>query len=336
MTEKDKRPRKGRGWRIFGYSVLMVTLLTVFSLGGFMLRSETLRGVVGGMLGQTPEKVFKGNTLTLLVLGCDEERYFGGQQILSSSARSDMMLLTKLDFDRKTISALSIPRDIYIRHSTVDFKHSDPDITGSRINAFHAYGGADLAEKSIEKIFDVPIDRTVVLNFDAFQELIDLLGGIEVYIKKDMQYTDVRGGLEIDLRKGRQNLSGYQAMGYVRFRKGAGENDFTRQDRQKELIMAIKDKILHQPTLIPLVADKTVEILNRRLTGGELGSLIWFAQQVPTEGIKMGSMPVNEPKRRPGGAALLYLDKEKLPDVLAEYGFKTMTSAQTSSKSRQS
>lgn len=299
-----------------------------------MLKSETLRGVVGGMLGQTPEKVFHGNTLTLLVLGCDEDRYYGGQQILSTSARSDMMLLTKLDFDRKTISALSIPRDTYIRHRNVGYKHSDPKITSSRINAFHAFGGPDLAEQAVERTLDVNIDRTVVLNFEAFQELIDLLGGIEVYIKKDMEYKDVRGGLEIDLKKGRQVLTGYQAMGYVRFRKGAGENDFTRQDRQKELIMAVKDKILQQPTLIPLVADKTVEILNRRLTGGELGSLIWFAQQVPTEGIKMGSIPVNEPSSR-SGAYLLYLDRDKLPSVLQEYGFSSTTSANSSS-SRQS
>jgi LCP family protein required for cell wall assembly len=308
----------------------MLTLLTAFSLGGFMLRSETLRGVVGGMLGQTPENVFKGNTLTLLVLGCDEDRYYGGKQILSSSARSDMMLLAKLDFDRKTISALSIPRDTFIRHRNVGYKHSDPRITGSRINAFHSFGGPDLAQQAVERTFDVTVDRTVVLNFEAFQELIDLLGGIEVYIQKDMEYKDVRGGLDIDLKKGRQVLTGYQAMGYVRFRKGAGESDFTRQDRQKELIMAIKDKILQQPTLIPLVADKTVEILDRRLTGGELGSLIWFAQQVPTEGIKMGSMPVNEPKTR-GAAYLLYLDRDKLPEVLQEFGFKTRTSARTSS-----
>lgn len=66
-------------------------------------------------------------------------------------------------------------------------------------------------------------DRTIVLNFKAFQELIDLLGGIEVFIQKDMVYKDVRGGLDIDLKKGRHNLNGVDAMGHVRFRKGAGE-----------------------------------------------------------------------------------------------------------------
>jgi len=326
MKTEEKQERKPRFWKVFGYVFLLIFIFAAFSIVGFTLKSSTIRGVVGAMLGQKPEAVFGDETLTLLILGCDEDRYYGGKQILSSAARSDMMLLAKLNFNRHTISALSIPRDLLVEHSKVGVSLPRRLGRSSRINAFHAHGGPDMSEQVVENLFDIQVDRTIVLNFEAFKELIDLLGGIEVFIQKDMVYKDVRGGLDINLKKGRHTLNGTDAMGYVRFRKGAGESDFTRQDRQKELMMAVKDKILNQPTLIPVVADKTVEILDNRLTGGELGSLIWFAQKVPTEGVKMGTIPVTEPPRR-GGAFYLYLDDSELYDTLVEYGFKGRNSA---------
>ncbi len=333
MRSEEKQERKPRFWKVFGYSVLLIFIFVAFSIVGFTLKSSTIRGVVGAMLGQKPQNVFGDESLTLLILGCDEDRYYGGKQILSSAARSDMMLLAKLNFSRHTISALSIPRDLLVEHSKVGVSLERRYGRSSRINAFHAHGGPDLSEKVVENLFDIQVDRTIVLNFNAFQELIDLLGGIEVFIQKDMIYKDVAGGLDINLKKGRHNLNGYQAMGYVRFRKGAGESDFTRQDRQKELMMAVKDKILNQPTLIPVVADKTVEILDNRLSGGELGSLIWFAQKVPTEGVKMGTIPVTEPPSR-GGPFYLYLDDSEAYDTLVEFGFKGRSSASRSGKNK--
>jgi LCP family protein required for cell wall assembly len=103
----------------------------------------------------------------------------------------------------------------------------------------------------VKKIYsdylNVPIDHMMVLDFKAFSRTIDVLGGVEVTVKKDMRYVDTADGTNINLSKGIQTLNGKQALDYVRYRKSnmgtAGSSDFERNERQQQVIAAMLNNV---------------------------------------------------------------------------------------------
>lgn len=326
------QPKRRNIFKFVAYGLLLVTVLGVFGIWGWISRSPLMTSLITNY-NKPPKEVFHQNAMNLLILGCDEDLYYGGKQVLKSAARSDMILVARMDFDKKKITGVSIPRDVSIpRKDRVD-KYKDV----VKINAAHAAGGPTFAQKVVEDMLDIEIDRTIVLDFKAFQELIDMLGGVEVVVQKDMKYTDTAGGLFIDLKKGKQVLDGYKAMGFVRFRKagkggkgGEGENDFTRQQRQKDLMMAIRNKIMQNPAAIPDVAEKSKQIFGgKAFSNDEMASLILFAKNVGAKNIKMGMIPSKERSLKP---YILEVDKEKLPEVLTEFGLKESSTASVASR----
>lgn len=173
-----------------------------------------------------------------------------------------MMLLLRLDFDQKAITGVSIPRDMIWE---VD------GYRAGKINQYHEFGGKPLAEEAVEKLVGVDIDRVAVLDFEAFQRVINLVGGIEIYVPKDMKYTDKAGGLYIDLKEGRQTLNGYNAMCFVRMRKS--DSDYERQKRQKDLMLAFKAKLQSKPEMLTTIADETINMLGGEMNADEIAAL---------------------------------------------------------------
>lgn len=274
------------------YILFLSSMVFAGGIGGWLNQSEIVRGIfIQKISNTTPQKIFSdsndgGDSLTVLILGCDKDLYYGGKQVINSHARSDMMMVVRLDFNRKIVGAVSIPRD-----TLCDL----PGYRRQKINAFHAIGGPELAHKAVEHILPgVSIDRVAVLNFDAFVEIVDILGGVELYIPKDMKYDDNAGNLHIDLKKGRQHLNGTDALGFVRFRKGknGGDSDFERQKRQKDLMFAIKEKLVQNWTQSTNVLEKTVDVSGKAFDQEEMSSLFLYMSALDTERIRMGQIPV--------------------------------------------
>lgn len=252
--------------------------------------------------GGKPQDVFTSSTLTLLILGCDEDLSYGGASVLRANARSDMMLVAKLDFDKKRIGGVSIPRDLEVQL---------PGYSAKKINAYHSIGGPDLAKKAAEEVLGVPIDKVVVLNYDAFQDIVNMVGGVDLYVPKNMKYTDRAAKLYIDFKKGRQHMDGYQAMCFARFRHS--DDDFHRMERQRDLMLAIKDGVMRNPGLIAPLSNKAVELLGGGLEGEEMIALADFAKGLPADNIKMSNLPT-----LPGRGSNLNLDIDKLDQTLRE------------------
>lgn len=317
MTKARKTPI----WIRILSGVVYVSLCTLaIGVGAVMFLfngKDVANSIVGqGIKGTPPQEIFSKNSLTMLVLGCDEDRYYGGKQILNTSARSDMMLLAKLDFDKKRITAVSIPRDLLVEM---------PGFRAMKINGFHAEGGKDpkkgreLAKQAVEFVLGIQIDRVVELNYDAFKHMIDMVGGVEVFVDKPLHYDDHRGGLHIHLDPGRQVLDGEKAMGFVRFRHS--DSDFRRQERQKSLMYSFKDKVLHNPGQLPSLGEQVRELFNRELAPDEIASIALFTRKIGNDNIKMGQIPVIELPRK----YFLGIDHEKLPAVLEQYNFAEAT-----------
>lgn len=296
--------------RVLGYLVygaFCASALGVGSVLGLVGQSEVATEMLKDTIQhRTPKSAFdEAPAINLLVLGCDEDRSYGGKKILKSQARSDMILVARIDFDAQRISGVSIPRDLEV------------DLLGYRpmkINAFHAIGGAELSQRAVEEVLDVKIDRTVVLDYKAFQEMVDMVGGVPVYIAKKMYWNDNAGDLHIDLKPGKQTLGGYDAMCFVRFRHS--DSDFERQKRQKEFMVAFKDQAMKHPAMLGRLADKAVDLLGKALTPREVAALAAFSRGVPADNIKMGQIPVVE-----GRGTNLLVDRSELRDTLREYHF---------------
>lgn len=163
----------------------------------------------------------KNRPLVYLIGGIDSQDV--------SSGRTDSLMLAVLDASDKKMSLLSIPRDLYV------------DIEGhgkTKINAAYSYGGINLTKKTVSNLFGVPIDQYVTIDFKGFEDLVDALGGIEIYVEKDLRFHDRISNKYFELSEGLQTLDGFQALNYARFRKDA-EGDYGRMRRQQEVVSQI-------------------------------------------------------------------------------------------------
>lgn len=199
---------------------------------------------------------------------------------------SDTMLLLQLDPDDKSIKILSIPKDSQV---------VIPEIGLEKISLANARGGVSLAARVVSRTLNnVPIDRYVRITTSAFRELVDLLGGVEVFVPQRMLYKDSTQQLEIDLQPGWQTLNGQQAEQFARFRDFQ-VGDITRVQRQQLLMVALRDR-LTSPTVLPRLPQLIRSIQNYADTNisiEEMLTLVNFAVELEPENLQMVLLPGN-------------------------------------------
>ncbi len=296
--------------RIINNLIYLVFLLICLLLGGFFSwsgESAIVKEFAKQTISKTtPEQVFKEDTsITVLVLGCDEDRLPGSKKVIVENARSDTILAIKFDFSTSRITGVSIPRDLMVQL---------PGYNSNKINAYHKYGGAMLAKKAAEAVMGVPLQYTVVVNYKILQEMVNLVGGVTLDVPKRMRWTDRAGDLYINLNPGVQHLDGYNAMCFVRYRYG--DSDYHRQHRQKQFILAFKDAVLSNPVVIPKLLENVKSLFKDVFTCEELASLLLFVSKIGNENIQFGTIPTIE-----AGNYYLHLNESKKQKVLQEYNF---------------
>src|SRR2546428_7269727 len=253
--------------------------------------------------------------VNILLIGVDvtiSER----RQVLPTS-RSDTLMLLSFDPQRARINVLSIPRDTF----TV-IPRFGPD----RINAAYAAGGPRLTIRTVEDLLGVPVHYYVKLGPASFGRIVDAMGGVEVDVEKDMAYTDWWANLYIDLKKGRQLLSGDQAMQYMRFRHD-DEGDIGRVRRQQQVFLAIAQRI-KSPAMIllsPRLLQAFVQHTQTNLSVSELITLGVFAARLHTADIHTATLPGE------AGPIYDYLDEAQMRQIVAEMflGVSSQTLAST-------
>ncbi len=307
MSESNPSRRRWIGFALYGVACLVA--LGLGAGAGWLSRSPLLAQAithrVQDAVGLERDKPFDGvSDLTLLVLGCDADYTRGGKKVVRKHARSDMMMVVRLNLASSKVTGLSIPRDTLVA-------------AGGRgeqkINAYHSWGGPELAQTAVETLLaGVHIDKVVVLDFDAFQEMVDIAGGVEIDVAKRMRWTDKAAKLKIDLKPGLQTLNGYDAMGFVRYRHT--DSDMHRMERQRQFMLAFKKAVLASPLRLPEIANKGVEVLNGSLTNSEILALADFAKDLSDEQIKIGTLPTVD-----AGSYNLRADSSKLAATLEEF-----------------
>lgn len=177
--------------------------------------------------------------INILLLGVDD----GDPDIPDSPRRSDTMMVASVNFERKSINLLSIPRDSRVKI---------PGYSGyDKITHAYFYGGPALAVRTTQDLLHIPIDYYVTIDWKSFIKVIDIIGGITLNVEHDMNYEDPYEQLSIHLTKGNQHLNGEKSGQYIRFRHDE-LGDIGRVERQQHFLKALHDKMLQSNTLLKL------------------------------------------------------------------------------------
>lgn len=224
--------------------------------------------------------------VNILVLGIEPPSSTIGYNPKSASTTgtSDTMLLVRFNPNRPAIRVLSIPKDSQVVL---------PKIGLDKISRAYALGGAPLTARVVSRTLNnVPIDRYLSINADALRQLVDRMGGIEVFVPQRMAYQDRTQQLQIDLEQGWQTLSGEQAEQFARFR-ASNKGDLDRIQRQQMLIAALRDR-LTSPAILPQLPEITKIMqtaVETNLSPEELRAIVRFSVQMKPEHWQMLLLP---------------------------------------------
>jgi LCP family protein required for cell wall assembly len=205
-------------------------------------------------------------------------------QINSFDGLSDVMLLIKFDPETKKIVMLSIPRDTRAEIEGFGAK---------KINAANVDGGPALTAKTVSNLLGrVGIDRYVRINVLGVAKLIDVLGGVTVYVPKDMKYQDDSQHLYINLKEGKQHLKGQQALQLLRFRHDE-LGDIGRIQRQQMVLRSLIEQTLNPSTLtqLPQILNVVKDNIDTNLTVEELVALVGFGSRTNRSNMQMLMLP---------------------------------------------
>lgn len=224
-------------------------------------------------------------SVNILVMGIDPVS--DANNTLSHFAgSSDTLLLVQLNPNDQTVRVLSIPKDSQV---------VIPEVGLAKISLANSVGGPSLAARVVSRsLNNVSIDRYVRLTTNAFRELVNQLGGVEVFVPEKMSYTDATQKLKIDLDPGWQTLNGEQAEQFARFRDSS-VGDITRVQRQQALMTALRDR-LTSPAFLPRLPQLIHSIQNyvdTNLSLPETLALVNFALQLNQENLHMVLLPGN-------------------------------------------
>src|ERR1044072_7619833 len=314
-------PNRARRFRAIAgavfYALVCAAVFATGCLYGWGGRSPIIKKLLNPFENHpSAQQAFKTRSQTILVLGCDQDVYFQSQFVMKHKARADMIMVARFDFEHNRITGVSIPRDTWCNLPEYPGDH--------RINSYYhnAPPGQEASEtrRAVESLIGVKIDRVLVVDYDAFTRLVDLMGGIWVNVPKQLDYDDNAGKLHIHLKPGRQLLKGYDAMCYVRYRhsnEGDADTDFQRQDRQKDFMIGFKQGVWENKFRLPESVEASKQVVGNSFTDDQIIALAMFAKRVSPKNIKLGMVPTV-----PEGKGLR-LESERLGPILREFGLET-------------
>jgi len=217
---------------------------------------ETIPPIV---IDETPQAWDGKERVTVLLMGLDYRDWLSGD----GPPRTDTMMLLTIDPVTKTAGMLSIPRDLWVE--IPGFEHN-------RINTAYFLGetnklpggGPALAMKTVENLIGVPIQYYAILEFSTFEQMIDEIGGIDVLVKQRVKISPI-GRLSRWLEAKPYHLDGPETLAYARARKTEG-GDFDRAERQQQVALAIRDRIIGFE-MIPTLIAKAPTLYQQLKTG---------------------------------------------------------------------
>lgn len=330
---KLKKKRKGN-WLWLWLLFIGISLLSAV-LGGML--AVSLSTVPLQQVQLTPEEraVFEGNSISrstfnlpelvrpvnILVLGAKvtdtdlgtPTKIGKAQELVNSfEGLTDTMLLLRFDPQAKRVVVLSIPRDT----KTLVQGRGE-----TKINEANDVGGAAGSAKATSNLLGgVPIDRYIRVNVQGIEKLLDALGGVTIYVPKDMRYQDDSQKLYIDLKQGKQHLDGKQALQFLRFRHDEN-GDIGRVQRQQMMMRALMEQTLNPVTLakIPQIVSVIKDNIDTNLSVEEFVALGGFGVQVDRSKVEMLMVPGQFNGNGRSGISYWLPNQEQIKTIMAKH-----------------
>ncbi len=258
----------------------------------------------GSILGDTFERVFTGAVLgatdraattagpvpgegariNILLVGVDKR----GER---TANLTDTMMVASLDPVGRTVSIVSIPRDL------ISAPLGNGDVFAPKLNSLMHYaashpkdfpqGGLRALEDAVGALLGITIHYYASMDFEGFIKMVDAVGGVDVNVKKGFADPTYDGyGFErtgYALAAGPHHLDGKNALAYARSRKAVGESDFTRQARQQEIILALRAQATRGGSLLfelPALLDAVGETIRSDVPVDRLPALAAIMEEV--------------------------------------------------------
>ena len=289
---------------------------------------------LGSAFGNLPG-IDKGNTgdltgsrVNVLVMGVDVRPHEG-----DAPSRTDTLFVMSIDPATNSARGLGIPRDL-----EVDIPTPSGGSFPERINAAYVYGesrnypggGIKTVEDTVENLLDMEIDYYVMINFEGFRQIIDLLGGIEVEVPENLAVNDpyyyeserLNDFYPCVFAAGIHQMNGSDALCYARTR--FGNSDLDRILRQQLVMFAVADKakklnFLNPDNLVSLW-KKYKNTVTTDINDQQVGGFARLASQIDSSQLSFLTLePCVSPFTTREGAAVLRASDECVTEIVGAF-----------------
>lgn len=280
---KPKKKKKNQGIKAIFIIILLAVAAFFVAMGMGWSGSDDEGALI-------PVDMEKGK-LNVLLLGVDKE-----------GLRTDAMMLVSYDLKNPGAKLISIPRD-------TQFKITDRSVTRkiNEIHAMHDYDnnlvGPMGSVKAVTALTSVPIHYYIEINFDAIDQIADILGGVEFDVPdiegggKGMNYDDPVQDLHIHLKPGLQTLKGNEIQQFIRYRKSnsgtTDGSDTSRVERQQELLKAMVEQKVNLGLIakVPSIYSKIKKNMKTNFSSGEALKYAKYLNGLESSAIQTYSLP---------------------------------------------
>ncbi|MFD1020160.1 LCP family protein [Thalassobacillus hwangdonensis] len=242
------------------------------------------------------------DNVSILIMGVDSNEHRDN----ADSALTDSLMLATFNKEDKSVDLTSIPRDSLVYIPEVGYE--------DKITHAHAFGGPQATVETVENLLNVPVDYYVKLNFHAFVDVVDAIGGVTVdvpYEFKESNSMDKRDA--IHLYPGEQKVNGEEALAFARTRKM--DNDIQRGKRQQDVLKAIMKKatsassVFKYDNMIEAVGDN----MKTNMSFSEMRS--FFSYGTSGKDIEINTYTLEGTDYQPGNTYYWALDQQALEEA---------------------
>lgn len=295
--KNKRRKRKLIGRFILTVFVIVFVFSAVFVLAATALKSQRdKQEAINSENKSNLSTTISDKKINVAILGTDADEI-----------HSDVNIVVSFDTETGEASFVSVPRDTQVFMSEsmmLEMQNSGrsdyiPTKYGTKgeckLCELYAYAGPEknneYVVQALESLLNVDIDHYIQINLNAFKEIVDAVGGVDMYVPMDM-YWDMRdnGGPLINLKEGQQHLDGDKAEQLVRFRKGYAQQDVGRVSTQQDFIIALISKILDSENVIGDLTKTINAVYKYVTTDVSLGDCISYLKYIPLVDITKISM----------------------------------------------
>lgn len=254
-TKKEQTPRYSSRGLTISISLLISLAIIIFLSIGIVKAFKSIDFSVFLSIAGTELKTDANGHTNFLIFGIGGLQHSGGEL-------TDSILVASLDPKTKTLTMLSVPRDLYVKDSLIGNSRINQVYTNADAHFKSSTKALEYAKTKVEEIIGVPIQYWVKIDFQGFKDLIDALGGIDVVVDKNLNDPfypkgETDGYEPFVLSAGPHHMDGELALKYARSRETT--SDFDRAARQQKIIYAVKQKALE--TSVVLSKEKIEKIL---------------------------------------------------------------------------